>query len=85
MQSESASTTALTKREVEALTLLAHGSSNGDIARALGISESTVALHLFSARKRLCAISREHAVALALSMGLIAPPRWRNPLASDRL
>ena len=73
----------LTKREIETLTLLAHGSSNSDIAETLGISSSTVALHLFSARKRLNAKSREHAVALALAMGLIAPPRGGHVPATD--
>lgn len=61
----------LTKRELEVLSLLAHGSSNHMIAERLRISMSTVALHLHSARRRLGARSREHAIAIAVASGMI--------------
>jgi DNA-binding CsgD family transcriptional regulator len=50
--------------------LLAHGQSNSEIAGSLGIRLPTVALHLASARRKLGAITREHAIALAITRGL---------------
>ena len=63
----------LTRREKEALPLLANGFSNAEIADKLDIGLPTVALHLVNARKRLGAKSREHAIALAIRAGLIEP------------
>lgn len=61
----------LSKRELEALTLLAQGYSNRMIAEQLAITLPTVALHLQGARRRLAAKSREHAVAIAVARGFI--------------
>lgn len=61
----------LTPRELECLELLANGYSNFEIGKALGIQPPTVALHLSNARKKLGALTREHAVGLAASRGLV--------------
>jgi DNA-binding CsgD family transcriptional regulator len=60
----------LSPRERQCLELLAHGQSNSEIAGSLGIRLPTVALHLASARRKLGAITREHAIALAITRGL---------------
>jgi DNA-binding CsgD family transcriptional regulator len=60
----------LSPRERQCLELLAHGQSNSEIAGSLGIRLPTVALHLASARRKLGAITREHAIALAISRGM---------------
>ncbi len=62
----------LTRRETQALTLLALGCSNRLIAQKLNIALPTVAMHLQSARRRLNAKSREQAVAIAVASGLIS-------------
>lgn len=59
----------LTDREREVLTLLALGDSNKTIAEKLHLSPETVRAHTRSARLRLGAKSRSHAIALALKSG----------------
>lgn len=59
----------LTDREREVLTLLALGENNTSIAGKLFISSETVRSHTRSARLRLGAKSRSHAIALALQRG----------------
>ena len=59
----------LTDREREVLTLLALGETNKTIAEKLHISPETVRAHTRSARLRLGARSRSHAIALALRSG----------------
>lgn len=61
--------TLLTEREREVLTLLALGENNTSIAVKLFISSETVRSHTRSARLRLGAKSRSHAIALALQRG----------------
>lgn len=61
--------TALTDREKEVLTLLALGETNSTIAEQLHLSPETVRSHTRSARLRLGARSRSHAIALALQSG----------------
>ncbi len=61
----------LTHREVQCIEGLASGLSNSDIAKRLQISVPTVALHLSNARRKLGAKTREQAVALAVTRGLI--------------
>lgn len=63
--------TKLTPRELQCLTHLASGLSNEGIARVVGIKAPTVAMHLANARLKLGAISREHAIAIAITNGLI--------------
>ncbi len=61
----------LSPRELQCLSLLALGHSNEGIAKEIGIRPPTVAMHLANARSKLKALTREHAVALAVSKGLI--------------
>jgi DNA-binding CsgD family transcriptional regulator len=63
----------LTSREVECLEWLGRGLDNEKIARKLGVSMATVALHLTNARRKLGAATREQALVLALQRGLINP------------
>lgn len=63
----------LTPRRLEVLRLAANGLTNGDIARALWLSEETVKSHLQLAYCALGARDRAHAVAIALVRGLIQP------------
>ncbi len=62
---------ALSPREVEAITLLAMGYSRAQVAQTLTISEHTLRAYVESARLKLGAINTLHAVARALSRGLI--------------
>ncbi|WP_181335814.1 response regulator transcription factor [Hyphomicrobium methylovorum] len=64
----------LTQRETQCVQALAHGLSNSEIAKELHIALPTVAMHLSNARHKLGAKTREHAVALAIADGLVAPP-----------
>ena len=62
----------LTQREREVLRLLADGSSNEEIGRALYISPETVRTHVRKAMAKLEADTRTEAVAKALRRKLIA-------------
>lgn len=62
---------AITKREVEALEWSAEGKSVADIAILMRISVETVKAHLDSARFKLQALNRTHAVTKAIRAGLI--------------
>jgi two-component system, NarL family, response regulator LiaR len=66
------SSSLLTKREKEVLTLLAQGLSHEEIGRRLSISDETVRTHVRKASVRLNAATRTEAVATALRLGLIA-------------
>jgi len=59
----------LTDREREVLTLLALGETNATIASQLHLSAETVRSHTRSARLRLGAKSRSHAITLAIASG----------------
>lgn len=61
----------LTSRERECLTWAAAGKSEWEISQILGISEHTSEKHLISAREKLGAVNRVHAVAEALRRGYI--------------
>ncbi len=61
----------LSPREREVLFLLASGLTTGQIALRLSTSERTVEKQIASARKKLSAATRERAIALALTQGLI--------------
>ncbi len=61
----------LSPREVDALTLLALGYGRAQVADTLSISEHTLRVYIESARFKLGAINTVHAVARALSQGLI--------------
>lgn len=62
----------LSKRELEVLHQLATGASNDEIARQLGISSRTVAVHVGSVMSKLDASSRTQAVTMAAHLGLIS-------------
>lgn len=61
----------VTKREIEALEWSAEGKTLGDIAVLMRISAETVKSHLDSARYKLQAVNRVHAVTKAIRAGLI--------------
>ena len=61
----------LSPREIEAMTLLATGHNRAQAADALSISEHTLRVYVESARHKLGAMNTTHAVARALSRGLI--------------
>lgn len=62
---------ALSPREVDSMTLLAMGYSRAQVAQTLAISEHTVRVYIESARFKLGAMNTTHAVARAISRGLI--------------
>lgn len=66
----------LTAREREVLALLALGGTNATIAKRLHLSPETVRSHTRSARLRLGARSRSHAIALALQSGQLDLDKW---------
>jgi DNA-binding CsgD family transcriptional regulator len=63
----------LSRRELEVLGLLVTGASNQRIARALGITAHTAAIHVDHVRAKLAAPSRTAAAARALRLGLFVP------------
>lgn len=63
--------TALSPREVDAITYLALGYSRAKAAETLAISEHTLRVYIESARHKLGALNTTHAVARALQRGLI--------------
>jgi DNA-binding NarL/FixJ family response regulator len=65
----------LTDRQIEILDRMARGEGRPEIARALGLSESTVRTHTKELYKRLGVNERAHAVAVALRDAVIMPPR----------
>ena len=62
----------LSKREQEVLQWAAEGKSEWEIGLILGVSEHTADKFIRSARMKLHAENRTHAVAQALRLGLIA-------------
>lgn len=71
MQTKPAHCGELTDREVQCLEALAEGLTSPKIAKYLGISTSTVAMHVLNARRKLGASTREQAVALAVKRHLV--------------
>lgn len=63
----------LTSREVEILTLLGQGLSNGRIGAELFISPKTVSVHVTNIVKKVGVGTRVQAAALALRLGLVSP------------
>lgn len=59
----------LTYRQREVLSHLAHGRSNKEIARCLGLLESTVKVHVKTILKKLAATNRTQAAMFAVEMG----------------
>jgi DNA-binding NarL/FixJ family response regulator len=68
---ESISRPELSQRETQVLRCLARGKSNKEIGRALFISEGTVKNHVMSILRKLDAVGRAEAMAIAVRRGLI--------------
>ena len=64
-------TVALSPRETEVLALVAQGSSNPQIARALFLSEATVKTHLLHVFEKLGVSDRTRAVTRAMELGIL--------------
>ncbi|MFP5283720.1 MAG: helix-turn-helix domain-containing protein [Actinomycetes bacterium] len=62
----------LTPREVEVLTLVAEGRSNGEIGAALFISTKTASVHVSNILAKLGVGGRGEAAAVAHRAGLLA-------------
>ncbi len=63
----------LTNRERECLLWAAEGKTAWETAKILGVAERTVIFHLQNAGYKLNVVNRQHAVARAVSLGLITP------------
>jgi LuxR family transcriptional activator of bioluminescence operon len=63
----------LTQREKECLLWAAEGKTTWETAHILNISERTVIFHIQNASSKLNVSNRQHAVARAVSQGLITP------------
>jgi DNA-binding CsgD family transcriptional regulator len=61
----------LSPREIDAMTLIALGYNRAQVASSLAISEHTLRVYIESARFKLGALNTTHAVARALTCGLI--------------
>ncbi len=66
---------ALTGRELEVLRLVAAGATNGEIARALWVTEQTVKFHLSNVYRKLDVGNRTEASHYAHVNGLLTEPR----------
>ncbi|MGH8886305.1 MAG: LuxR C-terminal-related transcriptional regulator [Egibacteraceae bacterium] len=71
----------LTGREIEVLELLAEGMTNSEIARALRISQKTVANHLEAIRTKMRVGNRTEVVIKASRDGLIDGLGWNRSCA----
>lgn len=71
MSGEVDDTPVLSNREKQCLTYLAQGLRAQELADKMGISVRTVEKQVVSARLKLGAATREHAVAIAITKGLL--------------
>ena len=74
----------ITARERETLLLAANGHTNRSIARAMGLTEETVKTRMVKVRRKLRAVDRTQAVAIALAMGLLALEDVAVPADANR-
>ncbi len=63
----------LTEREIESLQWTALGKTSEEAAIILGVSRRSVDFHVNNAKNKLDTVTRSHAVARALALGLILP------------
>ena len=63
----------LTKREIDCLRLIARGATDREVGRKLGISQSTAHEHFETAKKKLKVSTRAEAIAIAVSLAIVAP------------
>ena len=70
----------LTRREREILSLVAEGSTNGQVARTLWVTEQTVKFHLANIFRKLDVTNRTQASRWAHMHGLIAQPAEQAPV-----
>jgi DNA-binding CsgD family transcriptional regulator len=75
----SATVRVLTRRQVEALRLVANGHTNAEAAALLSVSAETVATSLRLTYRALGVGDRAHAVAVALRVGLLRPGEIHVP------
>ncbi len=68
----------LSARETEVLALVARGLTNGQIGRALFVSETTVKTHLMRACGKLGVTGRTAAVTRAMAIGALPSPGGRT-------
>jgi LuxR family transcriptional regulator, quorum-sensing system regulator BjaR1 len=61
----------LTAREWDCLLWAGEGKTNWEISAILGISKSTVTKHIMAAREKLGAVSKAHAIAMAIRTKLL--------------
>ena len=61
----------LTPREIDCLLWSAEGKTDWEISRILGISRSTVLKHMASAREKLGAMNKAHAIAIAMRANVV--------------
>ena len=66
------STTSLSERELEILTLVAEGRTDNEIGIRLCMSAKSVSWYVKEIRARFGARSRAHAVALAMRQGILS-------------
>lgn len=70
---------ALTPREVELTSWLAHGLTNQQIARRMHLSEGSVKQYLSRISHKLGAVSRTQVLVRAIQLGIVDPGRLRPP------
>jgi DNA-binding CsgD family transcriptional regulator len=63
----------LTKREIDVLQLIARGTTDRKVGQKLGISPSTAHEHFENAKKKLKVSTRAEAIAIAVSLAIVAP------------
>ena len=73
----------LTRRELEILQLVADGSSNGQLAKRLWVTEQTVKFHLSNIYRKLGVANRTEASRWAHNNGLLPPAQEQTLEASQ--
>ncbi|WP_169308679.1 response regulator transcription factor [Citrifermentans bemidjiense] len=61
----------MSSREIECLRCSAEGKTSWEISQILGVSERTVTFHMQNASGKLQVSNRSHAVARAVSLGVV--------------